>query len=312
VLAVVYDQGRAMTKSVTVMNGLLESEYFDIASESVGDTFRIFVAHPPFPGAGRHPVILAADGNAAFPLVTSIQRTLALGSNVPATYIVGIGYPTESGFMQAVQKRNRDYVPTDGGEYARVILGSNVETGAARFLLFLTNELLPELRARYSIDADESTFIGSSLGGLFGAWVLLTTPSTFRRYILASPSLFWNDEEVWRWEEECARTHDDIQATVFIGAGALETPAATRQNALDMADRNPLLRDRAKATIAWCDEHGWPRAAELVPEFTAKLRSRRYAGLMIHCQNMPDETHLSVPPVVISRGLRYVFGSRGP
>jgi predicted alpha/beta superfamily hydrolase len=300
-----------MPGSVTVMNGLLESEFFDLASESVGDTFRIFVARPPFSGAGRHPVILAADGNAAFPLVTSIQRMLALDSKIPATYVVGVGYPTESGFLQAVQKRNRDYVPSDGGEYARVILGPNVEVGAARFLLFLTEELMPELRARYSIDADEPTFIGNSLGGLFGAWVLLTAPSTFRRYILASPALFWNDEEVWRWEEECERTHDDIQATVFVGTGALETPAATRQNALDIAERNPLLRDRAKATIAWCDEHGWPRASELAPEFAAKLRSRRYAGLRIHCENIPDETHVSVSPFVISRGLRYVFSSCG-
>jgi predicted alpha/beta superfamily hydrolase len=112
---------------------------------------------------------------------------------------------------------------------------------------------MPELRARYSIDADEPTFIGSSLGGLFGAWVLLTAPSTFRRYILASPALFWNDEEVWRWEEECARTHDDIRATVFVGTGALETPAATRQNAVDMAERNPLLRAKipGKAPICW-------------------------------------------------------------
>jgi predicted alpha/beta superfamily hydrolase len=82
---------------------------------------------------------------------------------------------------------------------------------------------MPELRARYSIDADGPTAIGSSLGALFGAWVLLTAPLTFGRYILASPALFWNDEEVWHSEQECARTHDDIQAAVFFGMGALET-----------------------------------------------------------------------------------------
>jgi hypothetical protein len=42
------------------------------------------------------------------------------------------------------------------------------------------------------------------------------------------------------------------------------------------------------------------------------LRSRNYAGLKIHCHNMPDETHMSVPPAVISRGLRYVFGHWRP
>src|SRR5690348_7062441 len=107
-----------MPDAATVMNGLLASEYFDLASQSVGDTFRIFVARPAFAGPGRYPLILTADGNTAFTLVTSIHRTLALGP-IPPAYVVGVGYPTESGFAQAIQKRNRDYAPTDGGEYAR-------------------------------------------------------------------------------------------------------------------------------------------------------------------------------------------------
>jgi len=61
--------------------------------------------------------------------------------------------------------------------------------------------------------------------------------------------------------------------------------------------------------IAWFEAHGWPRTAEIGPEFASKMRSRNYK---IHCQNMPDETHMSVPPAVISRGLRYVFGHWNP
>src|SRR6476469_1049337 len=135
-----------MPDPATVMNGLLACEYFDLASEHVGDTFRIFVARPVFAGPGRYPLILAADGNAAFTLVTSIQRTLSMGGGVPPAYIVGVGYPTEAGFAQAIQKRNRDYAPTDGGDGARIILGTNAEPGAARFFAFLTRELLPALR----------------------------------------------------------------------------------------------------------------------------------------------------------------------
>lgn len=300
-----------MPQATTVMNGLLACEYFDLASHSVGDTFRVFVARPLFAPAGRHPLILATDGNTAFSLVTSIQRTLALGADVPAALVVGVGYPTEAGFAQAIQKRNRDYSPTDGGEYARAILGTNVEPGAAKFLSFATEELLPTLRERYSVDTDDSTLVGMSLGGLLGAWTLLTAPSTFRRYVLGSPALFWNNEEVWQWEAECAQTREDIRATVFVGAGALETAPATRENAVAIAEHGPAhLRDRARATIAWCDRHGWPRLAEMVPELTSKLQSRRYASLENQGQVMPDETHLSSPPGVISRGLRYVFGSR--
>lgn len=201
--------------NATVMNGLLASEYFDFASHCVGDTFRIFVARPAFASSQFCPLILALDGNAAFPLVTSIQRTLSMDGAVPAAHIVGVGYPTEGGFAQAIQKRNRDYPPTEGDEYARAILGSNIEPGAPEFLVFLREELLPAIQARYPVDTDEPTFIGTSLGGLFGIWTLLTAPSTFRRYILGSPALFWNNEEIWRWEVECARARDDIRASVF-------------------------------------------------------------------------------------------------
>jgi predicted alpha/beta superfamily hydrolase len=298
-----------MPDAATVMNGLLASEYFDFTSSSVGDTFRIFVARPAFAGPGRYPLILTTDGNIAFTLVTSIQRTLALGE-IPPAFVVGVGYPTEGGFPQAVQKRNRDYTPTNGGEYARTILGSNAEPGAAKFLALLTNELFPALRERHAIDTNEPTFVGTSLGGLFGAWTLLTAPATFSRYVLGSPSLFWNNEEVWLWEAECARVHSDLRARVFLGAGELETASVTRQGAWAIAENGPAhLRDRARATIACCDQQGWPRTAEMVPELANKLSSRGYPSLRVRGQNLPDETHLSAAPALISRGLRYVFSS---
>jgi hypothetical protein len=62
--------------------------------------------------------------------------------------VIGIGYPTESGFMAAMAKRNRDYAPTDGGDYARAVLNSTVAPGGAAFLRFIREELKPSLAAR--------------------------------------------------------------------------------------------------------------------------------------------------------------------
>ena len=295
------------------MNGLLDAEYFDFNSTHVGDTFRIFIAKPPFADKDkRYPAIDAADGNGSFPMVTSIQRTLAWGGEAPAAYVIGLGYATENGYLQAIAKRNRDYPPTDAGDYARAMLGSTFAAGGNAFLRFLTDELKPELETRYDIDANDSTFFGSSLGGLFGAWTLLTLSETFQRYILASPAITWNGEEVWRWEQACAAARSDLPATVFLSAGSLEAADVARRYALDTAENNPMLRPRIKVMIAWFEEHGWPRTAEIAPEFADKLRSRNYPRLKIHCHNMPDETHMSVSPAVISRGLRYVFGHWQP
>jgi hypothetical protein len=67
-----------------------------------------------------------------------------------------------------------------------------------------------------------------------------------------------------------------------------------------------------KLMIAWFEEQGWPRTAEIGSEFVSKMRSRNYASLKIHCHNMPDETRMSVPRAVISRGLRYAFNHWEP
>ena len=302
-----------MSDRAIAMEGLLECEYFDFASKSVGDTFRIFVAKPPFlPATVRSPAIYVADGNGGFAMVMSIQRMLAWGAEVPPAHVVALGYPTENGYLQATAKRNRDYAPTDGGELATATSGVAVEPGAPRFLRFLVEELKPHLEGRYGIDGGDSTFFGSSLAGLFGAWTLLTAPSTFQRYVLASPQISWNDEEVWSWEQACADRRTDLTAAVFIGAGEFETAQEGRRNALHIARNNPLLRPRVETMIAWLDEHGWPRTAELALEFAARLRTRGYASLKIHSCQLPGETHMSISPSVVSRGLRYVFDSWQP
>jgi predicted alpha/beta superfamily hydrolase len=300
-----------MSMTVT-MTGLLDAEYFDVQSKCVGDTFRIFVARPPFVPPRKYPAIYVADGNGSFLLATAIQRMLSLGAECPPAYVIGIGYPTESGFVAAMAKRNRDYVPTDGGDYARAVLNSTVAPGGEAFQRFIREELKPSLEARYDIDPGDATFFGSSLGGLIGAWILLTAPDTFQRYILASPTISWNQEEVWQWEQAYASAHQDLKATVLVSAGSLEAPEVVRANAVHIAKNSPMVRAQVESIIAWCDREGWPRTTDLPHEFAARLRSRNYPGLKIHSHTMPDETHMSVSPVILSRGLRYVFGHWQP
>ena len=299
-----------MTPSAIAMNGLLEAEYFDIESRIVGDTFRIFVARPPM-AEGKHPAIFVADGNTLFAQVMGMQRMLAWGIDAPPAYVIGIGYPTEQGFFQAISKRNRDYVPTSGGEYAREVLRTNEAPGALAFEEFLKKELKPQLAASYAVDPEDSTFIGASLGGLFGAWSLLTN-ELFQRYILISPALWWNDEEIWAWERAYADSGRKLSGNVFVSAGGDEYPAALREHALKIIAKNPMLRPQVESTLTWHDAHGWPETVQLTQTFAGTLRSRNHAGLRVHCEIMPGETHMSVASAAICRGLRVVFDDASP
>ena len=101
--------------------------------------------------------------------------------------------------------------------------------GAGRFLAFLTDELKPWLRERYPVAVDDSMFFGDSRGGLFATYVLLTEPSTFRRYGIGSPSLYRDDgvKSMFDHEAEYAQTHDDLPAKVSFTVGGYENPTAT-------------------------------------------------------------------------------------
>jgi len=141
----------------------------------------------------------------------------------------------------------------------------------------------------------------------------LTAPEVFKNYIISSPSLWWNHEEVWRWEEEYSDCHDDLKANVFVGAGGLETVEGSRAQLTDVLKNSQgQMRDGVQKLLSAYDKMGWPRMSELSTEFASKLKLREYPNLKIYGHNMPDETHTSVPFSIFSRGLRYVFGNWRP
>ena len=301
-----------MPFTVTTMNGLFDAEYFDIESSHVGDTFRVFVGKPATVDPEKsYPVIYTLDGNASFASLIGTQRLLMQGGQIPPAFVIGIGYPGET-LWTAMANRNRDYAPTAPGEAEARLLGVSTQAGGPAFLRFIQEELKPLLVENYPVNMSNGTVHGISLGGLFAVWTLFTTPTTFKNYILGSPAIWWRNEQVWEWEEAFFKAHDDLPATVFIGTGMLEVQEHMRADALRISEASPIMREHVERMIAWSDEHGWPETAKLTPKLTSRLQSRAYRGLRIHNQIMPDENHMSVPPAITSRGLRYVFGNWRP
>jgi predicted alpha/beta superfamily hydrolase len=171
--------------------------------------------------------------------------------------------------------------------------------GAGAFLSFIADELQPWVDGRFPVGED-ATYFGHSLGGLFGAYALLTRADTFRGYALASPSIWWDDLEVLQREATYAASHTDLAAEVVVTVGAEETPEG---------------RTRAAAQLP-----GFARAALTAPardmvdeaaRFTAALASRRYPSLRLRFGPIADEHHVSIPPVALSRSLRVLFDAPG-
>ena len=272
---------------------LLGTKSFSLKSRPVDQTFIIDVCRPAYPAAADRalPVVYVLDGSGAFGIAAQTARMLQSGpGSLPPMIVVGIGYKVDrarNALAQHHEMRVRDFTPTADTawlERSRAALAEqNVVSdakpgGVAAFLAFIDDELKPFVASHYAVNADDQTLVGMSLGGLFALYTLFQAPRSFVRYLALSPSLWWDERMLFKREAALAATVKDLPVRLFLSAGALEED--------DGAPYFPVstLEDMAEA-----------------------LRKRRYPGLQITHHIFPGETHMSVYPAAISRGLREVF-----
>ncbi len=111
--------------------------------------------------------------------------------------------------------RHRDYSvsPTTNPEIqAKHQLGQ-----ASKHLDFIRGDVFKFVEANYRTIPENRSYFGYSAGGLFGAYVLMAQPDTFKNYIVGSPSL-WRDIP---YLTELA-SNKNLNANVFISNGTLE------------------------------------------------------------------------------------------
>lgn len=138
---------------------------------------------------------------------------------------------------------------------------------SAIFLDFIEKELIPFIESNYRVIPDDRYLGGYSYGGLFALSVLFTKPELFTRYIAGSPSIDFADGALYRFEKKYSLTHKDLNAKLFMSAGALETT---------------ITRD--------------------IKRMTDTLKSRNYPGLSIETVIFPDENHATCVPAAMMRG----------
>jgi uncharacterized protein len=272
------------------------SRAYRLRSETIGQDFLIEVAVPntPVQPGQRLPVVYVLDGNGGFAMAAQISSMIQYGPYpLPQTLVVGIGYAPEGpgGHTRAQHLRTRDMTPwVDQNVEDRwrtapppwTLPADIRQGGAATFAAFIEDDLKPFIASRYPVDPDDATLVGMSLGGLFVMHTLFTAPATFQRYIAASPGLYWDRRRIFEVEAALAARATDLPVHLFLSAGGLE-------EAMD-ADL---------------------KFVSSVYEMEARLRRRAYPNLKMSFHVFPDETHMSVFPASLSRGLTAVFGGHG-
>ena len=271
-----------------------------LSSARAGAEFKIFVGHcgtlPAGPAASPA-VLYLTDANGYFGLAVDLIRSMQLSRHLPPLLVVGIGYRAGA-IAETLPARTRDLTPTSDPAFARLFPAQPAMGGAAAMLAFITDELMPWTARNYGGDPAEASYFGHSFGGLFGSYVLLREPAVFRSYIIASPSLWWDNGAIFALEERYAQAHDDLAATVYFGIGADETHEGRLREAQNMPPDQ-----QAKTGARYID-----MVADMA-RLTGRLQHRQYPALNLRTETFPGEFHITVPPLALSRGLRYAFGA---
>jgi predicted alpha/beta superfamily hydrolase len=294
--------------------GMWAAEEFVVESAATGARHAVAVATPHGyhrPGgdaaARSYPLVLCLDAHWLFGTVRDLAVSLSMGRLVPRVVVAGVGWPT-SDLAEVAWLRHRDATPTRAafpGSGFGEQPGRYGTGGAARFRRFLLDELRPLLARRYRLAAP-AVLVGHSLTGLFGVHTLLHEPDAFDAYLLASPSLWWDDGVTLRETEPAvAAARDELPTCVYLSVGAevgRHAGAGSPSTATGPVTSGPSTsdsdaRDSGGLAFGMIDD---------VEELARRLG--RYRGLALQLEVLPGETHHSTLGQSVSRGLRALLG----
>ena len=185
----------------------------------------------------RYPVIYLLDGGADedfIHIVGLVQFDNFEWINlVPKSIVVGIANmdrKRDFTFPTTIEKDRTSY-PTSGH--------------SDKFISFIENELQPFIEKKYRTNASR-TIIGQSLGGLLAAEILLKKPTLFNKYIIISPSLWWDNGSLLNISSELLQSDFPQQTAIYIGVGKEGLTPGNTPRVMEV-DAN-LLADKLKST----------------------------------------------------------------
>ena len=175
----------------------------------------------------EYPVIYLLDGSIDEDFI-HISGLVQFGSfswinMIPESIVVGISnvdrkrdftFPTNN-------KKDKEDFPTTGESES--------------FINFIENELQPYIDKKYETGSIK-TLIGQSLGGLLATEILFKNPDLFDNYIIASPSLWWDDESLLKYSPNSYST----KKSIFIAVG--KEGKVMERTAKELYDKLNLLK----------------------------------------------------------------------
>jgi predicted alpha/beta superfamily hydrolase len=206
----------------------------------------------------KYDVLYVLDGDWNTKTATDVERFIEGEAYMPPTIIVGV----------LNVDRDRDLTPTHSAD-------NKTSGGAAKFLGFLKNELIPYVDKTYPSNGDNTIF-GHSFGGLFVMYALLNEPQTFKSYIAADPSFWWDKGYMNKVAVDKLPGLINMNKTLYISGREGEP-----YKGMGIVSMDSILKAKAPAGFTWKD------------------------------LAYPDETHGSVRLKSMYDGLKFTYAGYG-
>lgn len=218
----------------------------------------------------KYPVIYLLDGSADedfIHVVGLVQfNTFPWINRIPKSIVVGIA--------NIDRKRDFTYPTTLEEDKKRY----NTAGKSEKFIAFLEKELQPYIERNYKT-TNSKTIIGQSLGGLLVTEILLKKPTLFNKYIIISPSLWWDNLSLLKQPSLLLEENFKQKTDIYIGVGKEGLAPSTIPHVMEV-DANLL---------------------------TEKIQSAKNKNVTVYFDYLPQEDHATVTHQAIFNAFRLLY-----
>lgn len=218
----------------------------------------------------RYDVVYLLDGGAGEDFIHVVGlfqfNQFSWIDRVPKCIVVGISnvdrkrdfsYPTK---VEADKKR----FPTTGG--------------SEKFITFIEKELQPYIEKKYKTTPSKM-IIGQSLGGLLATEILLKKPQLFNKYIIISPSIWWDNGSLLNLPSDLLTENFTQKTDIYIGCG--------------------------KEGLAPCET---PHVMEVDANLlTEKIQDTKSKTVHVTFDYLPEENHATIGHQAVFNALRILY-----
>ena len=191
---------------------IANSELHELTSSIVGQKYYIKIRLPEdyYDSTDSYPVLYLMDGDHTFAMATDIVQYLIYGEHIPDLLIVCPSYGSKKLSREGgTNMRERDLLPVP-------MEGLVASPGAALFLQFIEQELIPFVETHYRVNPSDRILEGYSLGSFFVLYTLFQKPGIFTRMIAIDGSADWLQD----MEEKYSTERSTLPVRLFVGSGS--------------------------------------------------------------------------------------------